>query len=210
MIDRCRIAHFDDLKPHQQAQMLDVLNDTTSHETQPTFALTGGRPVALLKDEKVIAAMVTDENHKILHWAGRQDREFLEHFRHTPAMAIMRAYLQHRGKRNITFVGQASDAAINLFNRRFGQRGAYYNKKQGALKKIYISKTRFGKMKSKIPFEPNVWRLYPTYPNLHRAGFQNMAQWSDFGGIVPKAGKKGVVPIRFKLWKPVRKIVRPA
>lgn len=163
MIERCRIAHFDDLKPHQQVQMLEVLtgvHQSRSPETLPQFGLNGGRPVALLKDGKIIAAIVTDEQHNVLHWAGRPDRKFLKEVGHSPAIAIMRAHLAQRGDKKITFVGPASDAATNLFYNRFFVEGKTELSKKGRISTIAFTDDLVAKLKSKISSSAQDWRLH--------------------------------------------------
>ncbi len=218
MIERCAYRHFDDLTPHQQNEMLDVLNlKRGSSEEHMNIGINDGRPVALLKDGKIIAAMVTDENHNILHFNGRNDREFLKEVGHTPAEAILRAYVQHRNDRKLTFVGNASDGAINVFNNRFTEdingkrflKGVRFGKPAGDLKTIHISKYRFKNFKSSIGFEPEAWRMI-RYPNLMKAGFttaQNSPTWKldtlldslRFGKKLPKQ----------KLWSPTPSVRSP-
>ncbi len=188
MLERCAYRHFDDLMPHQKKQMFAVLNQKQgASEAHMTFWLMGGRAVALLKDEKVIAAMVTDEDHNILHFNGRTDREFLRQMGYTPAEAIMRAYVQHRNDRKLTFVGEASDGAVNLFNNRFTEevkgtrflKGVRFGKPVGDVRSIHISKYRLKNFKPAIAFDSDVWRMIK-YPNLLKAGFkivQNSPTW---------------------------------
>ncbi|MBI2445132.1 hypothetical protein HYV43_01960 [Candidatus Micrarchaeota archaeon] len=180
MIERCAYRHFDDLTAHQQKQMIAVLNRKEgASEVHMDFMLTDGRPVALLKDDRIIAAIVLDKDHNILHFNGRNDREFLKEIGHTPAEAILRAYVEHRNDRKLTFVGEPSDGAINMFNNRFTEetngkrflKGVRFGRPAGDVKTIHISKYRFKKFKSAIPFKPDVWRMIQ-YPNLLRAGFR--------------------------------------
>ncbi len=163
MIERCTYRHFDDLAPHQQHDMLALLtgtHQTTEPEKLPQFGLNGGRPVALLKDGKVIAAMITDENHNILHWAGRMDREFQKEIGHSPALAIMRAHLAEQKNGKITFVGQSSDAATNLVYNKFFVKGQTTLSKEGDISIITFTTDLTEKLEPKIQCDPRVWRPY--------------------------------------------------
>jgi len=157
MIDHCRIAHFDDLKSHQQVQMLDVLNRPSKG---PIFALNGGRPVALLKDEKVIAALVTDEDNRILHWDGQPSREFNTHFGHSPAEAIMREYVAMRGDGKLEFVGNGSDTAIKWFYKKIYDPNHTPTYENGENNGIRFSPQALRHLKPAIRSAVSAWRLY--------------------------------------------------
>ncbi len=162
MIDRCTYRHFDDLMPHQQKEMLEVLNRTHGEpkESEPAIAINGGRPVALLKGGKVIAALVTDEDHNVLHWAGVPNTRFTREFGHTPAEAILREHLARRGDGKIEFVGQASDAAIELFHRKYFDPKHTQTYRNGPNNGIQFSEQALKTLKPALRSQDHDWRLY--------------------------------------------------
>lgn len=165
MAERCAFRHFGDLAPHQQKQMFDVLNRThgAPDEPEPQIILTGGRPVALLKDGKVIAALVTDEHHNVLHWAGVLNTQFTREMGQTPAEAILREHLARRGDGKIEFVGQASDAAIDLFYRKYFDPKHTQTYRNGPNNGIHFSEQALKNLQPAVRSQDQVWRLYRSH-----------------------------------------------
>ncbi len=174
MIERCPYRHFADLTENQQDQMLALLNRGDGEIQRRPWNeshLIGHRPVALLMDEKVIAAMVTDKDHHVVHWAGKTNRKFLDEFKRTPAMELMRSHIEQLKGRPLTFHGVFEEdgtrwpfgfAEGNLFKNRYSKHGIQPEIRDGVwnydVSKLPESVRE--KLKPKIPCNDSVWRLY--------------------------------------------------
>ena len=164
--------HYADLTPRQQMQLVSLLSGRhlfgQLKQKDPAmkkiemgiYAINpndDNHPVALLKNNRVIAGIVTDSRHTIRNFAGLPDREFIETFGHTPAMELLRHNLEiNKGKLRIR-ADMIGPFAKRLIDRRIMVRGVTAAF-AGGRRLINVPDT--ARMTPALSIKRNVWRPY--------------------------------------------------
>jgi len=160
--------NYNDLSSELKTQTVRLLsaehlsNDPDSLPIQPIEH--GNHPTVLMKDGRVIAALVTDGRQRVHNWAGRIDREFLKEFGHTPAEELLRQHLlnlQGRKRVNLTFSEALNTtAAVNAFYKRLYDNGTPIPALRGDRRTLKIPTEILARLKPALPAQETAWRRF--------------------------------------------------
>lgn len=158
-----RVAHYADLPRAQREQAVRLLSYEHMHKVlpagHPVYAISPGTaPVALLRGEKVLAALVTDGQMHVSNWAGHMDRQFKKEYGHTPAEELMRHHLAlTRGK--LTYYGKMTDEAATAFERRILDNGGSKPVASGDIRMLTVPPELLAEMFPRVPINEKMHRV---------------------------------------------------
>ncbi len=165
-MDQHTFAHYGDLSDSQKEAMVRLLSyehrpPNPEHPDNPVRPIQDkDMAVALLKNGKPIAAIVTNGRQKVYNWAGRMDKKFLGQFGHTPAEEMIRQHLFRLRGKNMTYDYRMEYDARLAFDNRLLAKGVARPKKRNQTRTIKIPPELRKELTSALKHDSNAWRIF--------------------------------------------------